>query len=87
MIERFFRTMKYGYLYIDIPKNYDELCKMLTVIINDYNYKRPHHSLNHLTPDEAYRGVLLVDVNERIKKAMRLRIKKNKNCDCTVCTC
>lgn len=87
MIERFFRILKYSYLYNDIPKNHIDLCKMLTVIINDYNFIRPHHSLNHLTPDEAYRGVVLVDVNERIKKAMKMRIKKNKNCDCTVCTC
>lgn len=87
MIERFFRTLKYSYLYIDIPQNHNDLCKVLADIIHDYNFIRPHHSLNHLTPDEAYRGVELVDVNERNKRAMKLRIKNNKNCNCTVCTC
>ncbi|MFA6261465.1 MAG: DDE-type integrase/transposase/recombinase [Bacteroidia bacterium] len=87
MIERFFRSLKYNYLFVDIPQNYEELCVALKSIVHDYNHIRPHHANKHLTPDEAYRGLKLPDLELRLKNAQLKRLKRNKNCPCTVCDC
>jgi hypothetical protein len=87
MIERFFRILKSGYLYHDIPLNHAELVKLLKEFIHMYNFVRPHHALNHLTPHEAFIGVAPPNVKELIKKEKLKRFKKNKNCACKVCDC
>jgi putative transposase len=87
MVERFFRSLKYNYLFVDIPQNYQALCLTLKAIVFDYNYVRPHHANHHLTPDEAYRGLTLPDLAQRIKNAQLQRLKKNRNCSCTLCDC
>jgi hypothetical protein len=87
MIERFFRTMKSFYLYINIPKNHEDLCLELQKIIHQYNYVRAHHSLKHLTPHEVFCGIQFPNIHEQLLLAQKLRIKNNKNCSCLVCTC
>jgi hypothetical protein len=87
MIERFFRTMKSFYLYINIPKNHEELILELERIIHQYNYVRAHHSLKHLTPHEVFCGKQFPDIYEQLLLAQKERIKSNKNCSCLVCTC
>ena len=87
MIERFFRTMKSFYLYINIPNNHEELILELERIIHQYNYVRAHHSLKHLTPHEVFCGKQFPDIHEQLLLAQKERIKSNKNCSCLVCTC
>jgi transposase InsO family protein len=87
MIERFFRGLKYEYLFVTKPLNYKELCMAVKKAIDDYNYVKPHHAKTHLTPHEAYIGHTLPDPKILIKKAQKRRLKKNQNCSCTVCNC
>ncbi|HCS19910.1 MAG TPA: hypothetical protein DIW47_05005, partial [Bacteroidetes bacterium] len=87
MIERFFRIMKSQYLYRENPANYPDLYQRLEFTFNEYNGLRPHYSLQHQTPNEAYAGALARDFREQYSRAQNQRFKKNKNCPCRVCTC
>jgi len=53
-IERFFRTIKYDKLYIEIPRNGFELDRCCTEFISFYNARREHSELNYETPEEWY---------------------------------
>jgi hypothetical protein len=50
--------------------------------VHEYNFVRPHHAFNHLTPHEAYIGMVTPNTKELIKKERVRRFKKNKNCAC-----
>lgn len=87
MIERFFRLMKYDYLFRAKPDNPEELQVILERMFHEYNFVRPHYSLDHRTPDEAYRGVPPMNFRKQLLEGRRLRFEKNKNCACQVCIC
>lgn len=53
-IERFWRTLKYEYIYLNTFENGAELEKGLCKFIQFYNYERKHQSLRYLTPAEVY---------------------------------
>lgn len=54
MIERFWRTLKYGEVYLnDYSSPLDAACR-IGLYMTRYNEKRPHDSLNKRTPDEVY---------------------------------
>ena len=53
-IERFWRTIKYDYLFLYEHKNILELYSGIKSYLNYYNSERGHSSLGYLTPDEAY---------------------------------
>lgn len=53
-IERLWWSVKYECVYINEFEDVRSLKKSLTDWISFYNAKRPHSSLDHLTPDEAY---------------------------------
>jgi putative transposase len=53
-IERFWRTLKYEYIYLNVFENGFELEKGLNRFIQFYNYERKHQSLNYLTPANIY---------------------------------
>jgi putative transposase len=55
-IERFWRTLKYDYLYIYRPEAVKELRQGLSRWIERYNTVRTHSSVGNLTPDAAYFG-------------------------------
>ena len=87
MIERFFRLMKYDYLHQERPENIKELRSILKRMINEYNHVRPHYSLDHRTPDEAFREVPPTNFSDRLKKARVDRFNQNRNCSCQKCVC
>mgnify|MGYP003966097885 FL=1 len=85
MIERFFKLMKYDYLYLKHAETPKLLVHQLKRMIIEYNYIRPHYALGLLTPDERYRGLPDPDLTSRMKKAYQKRFCMNKKCDCIKC--
>ncbi len=55
-IERFWRSIKYEYVYIKLPNGGLELYQGLEEYMRFYNYERQHDSLNKKTPGEVYYG-------------------------------
>jgi putative transposase len=53
-IERLWRTLKYERIYLKAYETGAELSKDLTTWFAWYNERRPHTSLDKLTPNEAY---------------------------------
>ncbi len=53
-IERFWRTVKYEYLYLHPAENGSEFKKGLSEYIQWYNQQRRHSSLGEATPDRIY---------------------------------
>ncbi len=75
---RYLRNHKFGSLL--------ELSEFLKEAINDYNCKRPHCRHGLRTPKEVYFGIpLCFDPKEKMQKAVKERIKLNKQTSCTIC--
>lgn len=55
-IERFWRSYKYEYLYLNNPNGGKELFDQTKEYMTFYNFERRHQSLNKLTPAEKYFG-------------------------------
>lgn len=53
-IERLWRTLKYERIYLKAYETGAELSKDLKTWFSWYNERRPHSSLDDLTPDDAY---------------------------------
>jgi putative transposase len=58
LIEAFFKTGKYNYLYRMDIRNGKDLHKAFDFIVQDFN-ERPHISLGGLTPNEAEQNISL----------------------------
>jgi len=56
MVERLWRSLKYENVYLDAYETGTEARKGIGAWIDFYNVRRPHSSLDDLTPDEAYCG-------------------------------
>jgi putative transposase len=81
------KIIKYRYLFKHNFKDLHELRKLLDWIINDYQYKRPHHSLKGLTPYEARIGTQLPkdQWTRQIQEAKRMRLQLNVKEPCEIC--
>jgi putative transposase len=81
------KIIKYRYLFKHDFKDIDELRNLLDRIIEDYQHKRPHHSLKGLTPHEALNAIPLPKEqwHQQIQEAKRLRIKQNVKESCGIC--
>lgn len=55
-IERFWRTLKYGEIYLKDYSSVEEAREGIRSYIEKYNQKRPHTTHGILTPDEVYRN-------------------------------
>lgn len=55
-IERFWRSVKYEYVYLNPPNGGKELYDGIKEYMTFYNYERGHSSLNKKTPAEVYFG-------------------------------
>ena len=53
-ILRFFRTIKYDKIYLEMPENGTELHKVCEQFIHFYNEKREHSELGYNPPAERY---------------------------------
>lgn len=56
IIERWFRSLKTEYVYINEYENPRELRAGIRAYIQDYNHLRPHQSHGYLTPAAVYRS-------------------------------
>lgn len=56
-IERFWRSYKYEYLYLNAPNGGKELYDQSNEYIRFYNHERNHQSLNRTPPAECYFGL------------------------------
>ncbi len=54
VIERFWRTLKYGEVFLKDYENPIEAAQGISRYIDKYNSRRPHDSLGKRTPDEVY---------------------------------
>ena len=54
-IERFWRSVKYEYVYLNTPESVPELYQGLGGYFTYYNEVRPHQSLKYKMPSELYR--------------------------------
>ncbi|MDP2159747.1 MAG: IS3 family transposase, partial [Flavobacterium sp.] len=57
-IERFWRSLKYEYVYLHTQKDGKELYHGLKEYFAFYNNERPHQSLGYRTPREVYFGMV-----------------------------
>ena len=57
-IERFWRTLKYEEVYLHAYASVSEARASLARYVKFYNERRGHSSLNDLTPDQAYFGLM-----------------------------
>ncbi len=53
-IERFWWSLKYEYVYLHAPETGQELYQGVSKYIKEYNYERPHQSLEYQTPSNMY---------------------------------
>ena len=81
------KIMKYRYLFKHDFKDIHELRNLLDWIIEDYQYKRPHHSLKGLTPYEALNETPLPKEQwtQQIQAAKRIRLQQNVKEPCEIC--
>ena len=54
IIERWFRSLKVEYVYINEYNSPNELRNAIAVYVDEYNCIRPHQSLDYATPEEVY---------------------------------
>lgn len=57
-IERFWKTLKYQEVYLRAYDTVSEARASIARYVEFYNTRRPHSSIEDLTPDEAYFGSL-----------------------------
>ena len=53
-IERFWRTIKYEYIYLEVIENGTDLYHGIDRFIDDYNYHRRHQGIGHVVPSKLY---------------------------------
>ena len=87
MVEAQNKIIKYHYLFKHSFRDIHELRKLLDWIIPDYQHKRPHHSLNGLTPYEALEETPLPKKqwNRQIQEAKQARLQQNAKEPCEIC--
>lgn len=83
IVEAVNKVMKYNYLFKEDIPDFETLEKKLSFYVDNYN-SRPHSSLDGLTPDEAYQGILLdkAKVKIRFQYAWSARLSENNLTRC-----
>ncbi len=87
MVERVNQTLKYQYLFPKQIRDFKHLKRSLRYFAEDYDKRRPHGSLNGLTPHEAWLGMEF-DQSIRtnvLKNARTNRLEYNKLNKCSIC--
>ena len=63
-IERFWRSIKYEWIYLHCINTIAEMTEAVKQYIQYYNFQRPHQSLNYQTPAQVYQqngGIIVTD--------------------------
>lgn len=55
-IERFWRSIKYEWIFLHNPRTVQELITVVEKYMRYYNFKRPHQSLGYSTPARTYQS-------------------------------
>ena len=71
MIERLWRSLKYECVYLHAFTGGHEARKLIGQWLSHYNEKRPHLSLNGLTPDEVYYASAKDTGSSAVEKGLR----------------
>jgi putative transposase len=83
MMEAFYRTTKYQWLYLRKIEDGTQLNKEFESWINEYNNEKPHHALGIYTPHEILKGNDKQEsFTQRMKLAAQKRREINKNASC-----
>jgi hypothetical protein len=84
MMEAFYSTIKYRFLYLLPIHNGDELTTAFEKLIHEYHFLKPHYALGICTPDEVRNGAIIqTSFKERYLLAAQKRREVNKVISCT----
>ena len=88
MIERWWRSLKYGWLFINVLDTTANVQRLIEFYVQQHNQVMPHWALKKLTPDDVYFGTG-VGIQERLEKehaqAREVRLKVNQDLTCETC--
>jgi len=76
IVERVNRTVKESLYELEEPDNFEHLEELIKQVIDYYNYKRYHKSLNYVTPHTFYRGEPNKIFEERNRKIALAKLKR-----------
>jgi len=76
IVERVNRTVKESLYECEEPDNFEHLEKLIDQVVDYYNYKRYHKSLNYVTPHTFYRGKPEIIFEERNRKIALAKIER-----------
>ena len=83
MMEAFYHTAKYRYLYLKLIHNKPELTSEVQNMIQEYHFERPHYALGVYTPFEVLNGADLKTTHRNTyAEAAKKRREINKNANC-----
>jgi len=88
MVEAVNKVVKYRYLFPQKIPDGASLVEIAASAMADYNDRRPHGSLDGLTPTEAYQGIdkETMRTSEKLKAAQKERIEQNRRARCSRCS-
>ena len=78
MIERFWRSIKYEKIYINVYENNIDLYLGIVEYVNFYNFERKHQSLEYLTPHALYGTEKKILTNAQLLTKRKKETKKEK---------
>jgi len=88
MIEAWWRSLKYGWLFLNPLDTYSRLEKLIAFYVQQHNAVMPHSAHRGQTPDEVFAGVgdLVPELlAEQRRKARQRRIETNRALSCDSC--
>lgn len=88
LVEAQNKIFKYHYLFKQSFNDLDDLNRLMEWNVNDYQIKRPHHSLKGLIPIEALNGISVPKEQwiQQIEEARQVRLQENTSKSCVICT-
>jgi putative transposase len=72
MIERFWRSIKYEKIYINVYENNADLYLGIIEYVNFYNFKRKHQSHDYITP------AMIFGIDQKLSTQLDLLTKRKK---------
>jgi len=88
MIEAFWRSLKYQWLYLNSLDSIERLRALVAFFIEQYNTQMPHPAFSGQTPDEMYFGTavdLPAELAAARSKAREERLVANRAMSCNQC--